>query len=149
MYTHVDYTYEILHVDLERGHMEIKYTSEFDDELLVGIPLPEKEDQLLERIEEYAPVVYWLEEHQRKLRGVPVPAGTVGAIHHYEGALIIFPLDNGDFMIATKESQVPPDVPYIVLDREDLPSDDPSTWDVDWTNPDGYGPQIPVIPQGT
>lgn len=147
MYTHVDYTYEILHVDLERGQMEIKYTSEFDDELLVGIPLPEEEHQLLARIEEYAPTVYWLEEHQRKLRGVPVPL-TTGTIHYYEGALIIFPFQES-FMLATKESQVPPGVPYIVLDRDDLPSDDPSTWDVDWTNPDGYGPQIPVITQGT
>jgi len=65
--------------------------------------------------------------------------------------LIVYPYPDGGIVVlhtVTKEDihvvaqrDVPKDIPYIIINIEDLPKDRDfrSAWDADFSNPDGYG----------
>ena len=40
---------------------------------------------------------------------------------------------------ATARKDVPVGVPYLILDASELPDAPQETWEVDFSNPDGYG----------
>lgn len=69
----ITYTYEIVSVDSEARCMEIVYTSEGRQTMRVGARLPFEGESLQDVVEQYSPVVYWLEQE------TPVIVPEVGA----------------------------------------------------------------------
>lgn len=54
-----------------------------------------------------------------------------------EGVKVIFPVIDIDISIIA-DKDVPAGIPYIIYDGE-LPTEPQETWEVDLSNPDGYG----------
>ena len=60
--------------------------------------------------------------------------------------VILFPIDEkvavmtpvGD-SLTTAKKDVPEGVPFIIIDSTELPTAPQETWEVDFSNPDGYG----------
>lgn len=62
--------------------------------------------------------------------------------------VIIYPIENSIAVMApsgvlsveeTALKDVPTGVPYLILDASELPDAPQETWEVDFSNPDGYG----------
>ena len=60
--------------------------------------------------------------------------------------VILFPIDGGVAVmtpvgepLATAKKDVPAGVPFIIIDSTELPTAPQETWEVDFSNPDGYG----------
>ncbi len=60
--------------------------------------------------------------------------------------VILFPIDENVAVmtpvgepLATAKKDVPEGVPFIIIDSTELPNAPQETWEVDFSNPDGYG----------
>jgi hypothetical protein len=64
--------------------------------------------------------------------------------------IVIYPLDSGIVLVVPTEElpleevarkDVPANVPYIIVNRADIPEDREfrNAWEADFSNPDGYG----------
>lgn len=62
--------------------------------------------------------------------------------------VIIYPIDNSVAVMApsgvlsiekTAKKDVPTGVPFFIVDHTELPDAPQETWEVDFTEPDGYG----------
>ena len=62
--------------------------------------------------------------------------------------VIIYPIDNSIAVMApsgvlsvedTAKKDVPTGIPFFIVDSEELPTEPQETWEVDFSNPDGYG----------
>lgn len=61
--------------------------------------------------------------------------------------VILFPIEGSSTAVmtpvgeplATAKKDVPAGVPFIIIDSTELPTAPQETWEVDFSNPDGYG----------
>ena len=75
------YTYVVSRVDTAYGVVEVEYTAEGFDPVIVGMPLPLADQQLDDLVKQYAPQTVWENvERSRKPAWVPV-VGTRGSVN--------------------------------------------------------------------
>ena len=67
----ISYSYKVVKTDIDFKVMEVNYSSEGKQDLLVSIPLPSIEQDPVELIKEYAPTKYW-SDLERIVIDVPV-----------------------------------------------------------------------------
>lgn len=71
------YTYTVIKTDILANMMEVEFSADGYDTLLVGMPLPEVGSVFLDHISMYAPVPRWLES---KKTLAAVTCGTTGVV---------------------------------------------------------------------
>jgi len=75
----IDYSYEILNVDVQAKCMEVKYSAPGHSTIHVGARIPFEDEQLEEVIRSFAPIEQWRNE----LRSFSVPeVGLSGSLNH-------------------------------------------------------------------
>lgn len=73
----IEYTFEVVAVDIQAKSMEILYKSEGRQDMLIGTRLPYENETLEDIVRMYEPVSYWI---QQDLNVIVPEVGTKGTI---------------------------------------------------------------------
>jgi hypothetical protein len=89
----INYTYEVVNVSQEARVMEVVYTAENHDPILVGVQLPTVDQDLEQMIRAYAPWGIW--EEKTKVYQV-VAVGLTGSFSTVDPAPVVDPTTAGN-----------------------------------------------------